>query len=215
MEHYKLVIFDWDGTLIDSIGRIVSSLQQAAISCHLPAPCDISAKGIIGLSLPEAIKQLFPARSAAQEIALIEQYKIQYRELDTTPSPLFSRSIELLQLLKSQDRKLAVATGKGREGLKRVWQDTNIGHLFDGSICSDEAKSKPHPQMLHHLLNEFSLAPSQAVMIGDSKHDLKMAANAGIDSIGVTIGVDNEQELLKHNPKVIVHSLSELEQLFS
>ncbi len=214
MEQYKLIVFDWDGTLMDSIERIVSSMQQAANECGLAVPCDQTTKAIIGLGLSEAISVLFPKRTWVQESQLITEYKRQYRELNTTPSPLFEYADTLLDALKADNRILAVATGKGREGLQRVWQETNMARYFDSSICSDEAQSKPHPQMLHCLLREFDLQPEQAVMIGDSKHDLKMAANAGVDSIGVTMGVDDKHELIKYNPKAIVHSLEELQRLF-
>lgn len=214
MEQYKLIVFDWDGTLIDSIARIVSSMQNAASICGLASSSDNDTKAIIGLSLSKAIRVLYPEISFNLEQQLIDEYKRQYRETNITPSPLLEGVHPLLTHLKNQNRSLAVATGKAREGLARVWKETNMAEFFNSSICSDEAASKPNPDMLIRLLEEFKIEPEQALMVGDSIHDLKMAANAGVDSIGVTMGVDDKRELIKYNPVTIVHSLKELQCLF-
>jgi phosphoglycolate phosphatase len=189
-------------------------MQFAALECGLEKPSNIATKGIIGLSLSEAIQVLYPRTPLKVEQQLIREYKKQYREVNVTPSPLLDDVHSLLAHLKNQGRLLAVATGKAREGLTRVWHETDMAGYFNSSICSDEAHSKPHPQMLERLLHEFNLAPEQALMVGDSKHDLKMAANAKVDSIGVTMGVDDRHELIKYNPKAIVDSLKELHELF-
>lgn len=214
MEQYKLIVFDWDGTLIDSIARIVSSMQNAASICGLARSSDNDTKAIIGLSLSKAIRVLYPEISLNLEQQLIDEYKRQYREINITPSPLFEGAHPLLTHLKKQNRSLAVATGKAREGLVKVWKETNMADFFNSSICSDEAASKPNPDMLIRLLEEFNLEPEQALMVGDSIHDLKMAANASVDSIGVTMGVNDKCELIKYNPVTIVHSLKELQCLF-
>ena len=214
MKQYKLVIFDWDGTLMDSIGRIVSSLQKAAQTLALPIPCDHSAKSIIGLSLTEAANVLFPDCSQDQHEQLAIHYKKQFRELNDTPMPLFDDTEALLKLLQSQQRLLAVATGKARAGLEHVFEESQVGHYFHDSICSDEALSKPNPSMLNMLLQRLNVKPEQALMIGDSIHDLKMAVNAGVDSIGVTLGVADRATLAQYQPKHIVDNMKELYQLF-
>ena len=213
MKNYKLVIFDWDGTLMDSVGRIVSSMQAAARTANLPIPSDLDAKQIIGLSLPKAIEILFPQRTEQQETFLLAQYKHQYIEVNTTPTPLFDNALNLLTRLKSTDKLLAVATGKGREGLQRVWKTTDTEQYFHTSRCADEAHSKPDPQMLQSLLAELNIEAEQAVMIGDTSHDLEMARRAGVDSIGITLGVHDKEVLSQYQPKAIVDSLFELETL--
>jgi len=212
MQNYQLIIFDWDGTLMDSVARIVSSLQGAARATSLEQPCFDSAKQVIGLSLPKAMQTLFPDEQHLHE-QLMGQYKHHYRELDTTPTPLFEHAHELLHGLKDAQKLLAVATGKGRSGLERVWQQSNTGHYFHASRCADESVSKPHPDMVHSLLSELSVAPEQAIMIGDTSFDLEMAQRAGVDSIGVTHGVHSNEALSQYGPKAIVDSLPELAQL--
>lgn len=213
MQHYKLVIFDWDGTLMDSVERIVSSMQSAAKTVGLPIPSNDSAKQIIGLSLTTALKELFVAITDEQIDAMLVQYKYEYLEGDITPTPLFDNALNLLMQLKQESKLLAVATGKGREGLNRVLGVSNTTDFFHTTRCAGEMPSKPDPQMLHSILAELNVAPHEAIMIGDTSHDLKMAQNAGVDSIGVTFGVHNKQVLEQYAPKAIVDSLSELHKL--
>ncbi|WDE09805.1 HAD family hydrolase [Thalassomonas haliotis] len=212
MQDYQLIIFDWDGTLMDSVARIVSSLQGAARAASLQEPGFDSAKQVIGLSLPKAMQKLFPQESHLHA-ALMGQYKHHYRELDTIPTPLFDHADELLSGLKGAQKLLAVATGKGRAGLERVWQQSNSGHYFHASRCADESESKPHPDMIHSLLSELAVKPEQALMVGDTSFDLEMAQLAGVDSVGVTHGVHPSDVLSQYQPKAIVNSLPELAQL--
>ncbi|MBA6232196.1 MULTISPECIES: HAD-IA family hydrolase [unclassified Colwellia] len=213
MHHYKLVIFDWDGTLMDSVDRIVFSMQASAIALALEPPCYQQAKQIIGLSLPKAIKTLFPSLHEAQIQQFTEQYKHQYVEVNTTPTPLFNYALELLVNLKKEKKLLAVATGKARAGLQRVWQASDTEHFFHASRCADESISKPDPDMINSLLKELHIQKHEAVMIGDTSFDLEMAQRAGVDSIGVTYGVHDDEVLSKFQPKAIVDSLAELHQL--
>jgi len=213
MNHYKLIVFDWDGTLMDSVDRIVSSMQTAARFASLSVPSNEQAKQIIGLSMPKVVETLFPQRTQAQETLLIEQYKHQYKELNTVPTPMFNNAIELLRNLRKKNKLLAVATGKGREGLARVMHETKTAHLFHASRCANDALSKPDPQMLLSLLDELKISSRETIMIGDTSHDLKMAQSANIDSIGITHGVHDESILSLYNPKAIVNSLTQLETL--
>lgn len=212
MTDYKLIIFDWDGTLMDSIARIVSAMQAAAHQCELSIPSVDSVKNIIGLSLPKALDILFPGATQAEISALLVQYKFQYVEGDNTPSPLFEHAMSLLKALKENNKLLAVATGKGREGLQRVFCESETEHFFHASRCADEARSKPDPEMLLTLLDELNILPIEAVMIGDTSYDMEMAQNAGIDRIGITLGVHDREILNQYQPKVIVDSLFELQQ---
>jgi phosphoglycolate phosphatase len=213
MQHYKLVIFDWDGTLMDSVERIVSSMQSAAKTVGLAIPSNNAAKQIIGLSLTTALKELFVSITDEQIDAMLVQYKYEYLEGDNTPTPLFENAVNLLKLLRKKNKLLAVATGKGREGLNRVLRVSETNDFFHTTRCAGEMRSKPDPQMLHSILAELNIAPHEAIMIGDTSHDLKMAQNAGVDSIGVTFGVHDKQVLERYKPKAIIDSLTELQAL--
>jgi len=213
MHEYKLVIFDWDGTLMDSVGRIVSSMQAAASFCQLDIPTVTAVKEIIGLSLPIALERLFPSGSEEQLSLMLEQYKYQYVDGDNTPTPLFDNALTLLSALKTENKLLAVATGKGRQGLQRVFSVTNTEHFFHASRCAGEALSKPDPQMVLSLLDELNVLPEHAVMIGDTSHDMAMAQAAGVDRIGITLGVHDRAVLNRYQPKAIVDSLTELQEL--
>jgi len=215
MKKYKLVIFDWDGTLMDSVDRIVSSMRAAAVTANLPVPSAEAVKGIIGLSLPEAFNILFPGCSQALAEQLKLNYKKQYIELDNTPSPLFDHAIELLEKLKNQHVVLAVATGKGRNGLERVMAESNTKSYFEASKCADESISKPSPDMILQLLSALNINAEDAVMIGDTVHDMGMAKNANVDRIGVTMGVHDHDTLAQFQPVAIVDSLLELSSLLT
>lgn len=213
MKDYKLVIFDWDGTLMDSVDRIVSSMQSAAKTVGLDVPSNHAVKQIIGLSLTTALETLFVEITPEQIDSMLVQYKYQYLEGDNTPTPLFDNALSLLTELQQKSKLLAVATGKGREGLNRVLKVSETSHFFHTTRCAGEMPSKPDPTMLNSILEELDIAPNEAIMIGDTSHDLGMAQNAEIDSIGVTFGVHDTQVLEQFNPKAIVHSLSELKTI--
>lgn len=213
MKDYKLVIFDWDGTLMDSVERIVSSMQSAAKNIGLTVPSNHEVKEIIGLSIPEALKTLFPNITDELIASMRLEYKFQYTDGDNTPSQLFENALNLLNQLKKKNKILAVATGKGREGLNHALSLSDTTHLFDTTRCAGEMPSKPSPVMLNSILEELDIAPHEAIMIGDTSHDLKMAQAAKIDSIGVTFGVHDTATLSLYQPKVMVDSLIELENI--
>jgi len=206
---YKLVIFDWDGTVMDSIARIVSSLQASARVCSVPVPTIEQAKNVIGLSLPVVMDKLFPEHKALHQ-KLIDNYKDQYINKDSTDTPLFEGVETLLKRLQSSGYQLAIATGKGRQGLDRLLSLTGLTDYFIFTQSADEAESKPTPQMLSQILTYTQLTQKDAVMIGDSKLDLEMAQAIGMDRIGVTFGVSNRDELSNYDPVAIVDSFSDL-----
>ncbi|TYK66783.1 HAD-IA family hydrolase [Colwellia echini] len=213
LANYKLVIFDWDGTLMDSIDRIVSSMQAAAKHCLLTIPSIEQVKGIIGLSFPQAFELLFPEASSPKITEVFNRYRHEYLECDSTPAPLFDNALSLLTKLNENNRLVAVATGKSRPGLERVFKATQTAHFFHASRTADEANSKPDPDMLISLLAELNINPKHAVMIGDTSYDMAMAQAAGVDSIGITLGVHDETILNNYQPVAIVNSMFELEQL--
>lgn len=210
MKSYKLVVFDWDGTVMNSIGRIVSSMQNAAQEINLGVPEQRQVENIIGLSLPKAARQLFPEASDEQISQLLASYKTEYLFDNKVSTPLFDGVIELLEGLTGQGTLIAVATGKGRKGLDRVMAETNTTHYFHATRGGDEAESKPHPEMLESLLSALNVDACDALMIGDTSFDLEMAQSANVDSIGVTFGVHPEDVLLKYNPVKIAHDVTEL-----
>jgi len=215
LQQLKLVIFDWDGTVMDSIGKIVVSLQQAAARVDMPVPPSEQAKQIIGLSLDPAFRRLFPESTQQERDELSEHYKDVYLNHDTTPTPLFADALELFTALRAHGYLLSVATGKARRGLDRMMSETNTAHFFHSSRCSDEAESKPHPDMLQQLLAHHQLEPWQAVMIGDTVHDLAMAQAINMPRIGITHGVHGPAEFAQHHPSAVVHSLAELRHLLT
>ncbi|REL35811.1 HAD family hydrolase [Thalassotalea euphylliae] len=212
MDNYKLYIFDWDGTLMDSIARIVTSIQIAAERLSLAPPSDDDAKSIIGLSLVPALQKLFPDLEAHTVNEMIAAYKAQYSTTEVA-SPLFEHVKEMLSLLRTQNKLVAVATGKARQGLNHMLDETQLHQHFDMTICADESVSKPAPDMIHQLLEKLNVKPEEAVMIGDSRHDLNMANNAGVASIGITLGADKRESLDACQPNAIVDSILELKAL--
>ncbi|AOE49794.1 HAD-IA family hydrolase [Kangiella sediminilitoris] len=203
-----LIVFDWDGTLMDSTGRIVSAMQTTARNLELPVPSDDEVRSIIGLSLGVCYEKLFPGVDDHDWIT--EEYRYQYVEGDRTPSPVFEGVVDVLTSLKDQGYYLAVATGKARYGIDRVLNESKLKQFFDRTIASDEAQGKPHPEMLHTLLKHFGLVSEQAVMVGDTSHDLKMAQNAGTHSVGVSYGAHRVELLKQHSPMAIIDDIREL-----
>lgn len=208
---YKLVIFDWDGTLMDSADKIVNCMQLAAKQCDMPIPTYEEVGHIIGISLKPAIMQLFSITDSELGDRLVQAYKEAFVSVDVTPCPLFPDVEELLSNLKTAGCTLAVATGKARRGLDRAWKQTNTGFFFSASRTADEAQSKPSPDMLLQLLDELGFEASDAVMIGDTTYDMQMAKTIGMDRIGVSYGVHAQVHLEALEPVALVHSIKELQ----
>ena len=206
---FDLVIFDWDGTLFDSVSQIVASLQWAAAQ-HGIELCAEAAKNIIGLGLPEAMQVLFP-----QQVSLQPKIQASYSEhyvANSHSQHWFAGVENLLDELASQDMLLAVATGKSRVGLDRVLAQTNSANKFVATRCASETLSKPHPMMLAQLLQHTGVPASRAVMVGDTSYDLEMARNIEMPRIGVSYGVHDAQTLTQYQPLAIVDSIEQLTQ---
>lgn len=206
----KLVIFDWDGTLFDSIDRICVCMLQAAEQAKAPQREPKDVQNIIGLSLDTAIKTIWPELEKTQLDKIAANYKAIYVKVDQVPPVAYDGVYELLGQLKAQGIKMAVATGKTRRGLDRVMSLTDTAGYFDATRCADEALSKPHPLMLEQILEELAIAPKDAIMIGDTEYDLNMANAAGMDCIGVSYGAHDEARLLACNPKRVVSNMNQL-----
>jgi phosphoglycolate phosphatase len=193
---FDLIVFDWDGTLMDSESKIVRCMQAAAVDTGIADPGSDAIRNIIGLGLNEAILALFPEQTAARRADLIEGYRRHFLELDSTDMPLFPGVTQGLTQLTQQGYLLAIATGKARRGLNRVLDDTGLRHLFVSSRCADEAFSKPHPQMLEDILDETGIDAGRALMVGDTVYDMEMARSAQVAGLAVSYGVHARERLL-------------------
>lgn len=208
---YKLLIFDWDGTLANSIGRIVESMHMASTRSGFELCSDFAVKGIIGLGLPEAIRTLYPDISETELVAFREYYADHYTALEAEPSPLFEGVVQSLQAFRAEGYHLAVATGKSRRGLDRVLKAHGWDDYFDITRAADETASKPHPLMLEQILAHCGVSPRQALMVGDASFDLMMARNAGMDSVAVSYGAQAAEALQHYEPRLTIDHFSELQ----
>ena len=206
---YELLIFDWDGTLMDSAGTIVACIQAACGDLGLPVPSREAASHIIGLGLAEAVSTLLPELPQAEHPRLVERYRHYYLARDTE-IPLFEGAPVLVEELHGRGHLLAVATGKARRGLDRAFAHTGLGTYFHASRTADETFSKPHPAMIRELLDELVMPPERALMIGDTSHDLQMARNAGIDSLAAGYGAHPAGDLAEFAPLAVCASFAEL-----
>lgn len=207
---YKLLIFDWDGTLANSIGRIVESMHAASDRSGFARCDDLAVKGIIGLGLPEAIRSLYPEIDDEALVVFRQHYADHYIVLEAEPSPLFDGVVDTLQALRSEGYHLAVATGKARRGLDRVLKSHGWDDYFDITRAADETASKPHPLMLEQILAHCNVRPEHALMVGDSSFDLQMARNAGMGSVAVSYGAQTIQALQAFEPRLSIDHFPEL-----
>ncbi|HBQ41301.1 MAG TPA: HAD family hydrolase [Halieaceae bacterium] len=205
-----IVIFDWDGTLCDSVEQIVQAMQAAAETCALPVPEAAAVRHIIGLSLVAAMPLLFPGTTAAQQEAMQAAYASSYQALDPGPARLHEGALETLEWLRSAGFELAVATGKSRRGLDRVLKGLGMETYFQSTRCADETRSKPHPMMLEEILAARGKTVHNALMVGDSAYDLDMAQRIGMASVGVTFGVHSREQLSQHQPVALIDRLEAL-----
>jgi len=210
MKNYQLLVFDWDGTLMDSERRIVTCMQLAATDAGAGIPDEAAVRNIIGLGMQEAVTALFPAADDRLAGDIIDAYRAHWLGDRIPPSTLFPGADKVIREFADAGFLLAVATGKSRRGLDKVLQETQLGKLFHMTRCADEAYSKPHPQMLEDILNELGTPPSDALVIGDTEYDMQMAGNAGVDALGVAHGVHASERLRAHGALTILNHLEEL-----
>lgn len=208
-KQFDLLVFDWDGTLMDSAAAISSSLRAACADLELPVPSEERARHIIGLGLHDALKYVLPDFPVTGYPALLERYRHHFlrQDRDTT---LFPGATEALHALRDAGFILAVATGKSRRGLNRSLEATGLTPVFHATRCADESFSKPHPGMLLWLLDELNVGAERTLMIGDTSHDMEMAAAAEVPRLGVAYGAHPRENLLRHEPVACVDTFDEL-----
>lgn len=210
-QRFTLLVFDWDGTLMDSEARIVACIEAAIDDLRLEPREVASIRNIIGLGLTEAISTLYPGSDTALHRAMTERYRYHFLTANPTASELFAGAEETVRALSEAGYLLAVATGKGRRGLDRVLEETGLGRYFHATRCADETFSKPHPQMLEELMDELGAQPGETLMIGDTEYDMQMAVNARTHALAVSYGVHEKERLLRHNPLHCLDAITELD----
>lgn len=213
MRRPRLVVFDWDGTLMDSADHIVAAVRAAATDLGWRPPAPESVREVIGLGLREAVGRALPDLHEADYERFVNRYRIRFLDPATARSVPFAGVSRLLEDLAGDGWWLAVATGKGRQGLDRALDETGLAAHFLTSRCADETRSKPHPAMLEEILDELGVFPDEAVMVGDTEFDLEMAANARVDALGVGWGAHPRDRLQRAGPLAIAPSIGELSRL--
>lgn len=208
---YELVVFDWDGTLMDSAAAIVQAISSACRDLDVEPPTEERARHVIGLGLVDALRHAVPNLPASRYAQMADRYRHHYLSEDHTLT-LFAGVRDLLDALQAAGLTLAVATGKSRRGLDRALGHSGLAPLFQATRCADESFSKPHPAMLDELMSELGVAPEATVMIGDTIHDLQMARNAGVAGVGVAYGAHPRGVLEEEMPLALVDSVLELRQ---
>jgi phosphoglycolate phosphatase len=195
---------------MDSEARIVACVEAAVEDLELASPGPEAIRNIIGLGLREAVHTLFPDAGEHLHLDIAERYRAHFFSREQAPSSLFSGAREVIQTLHQAGYLLAVATGKGRSGLNYALDTTALADYFHATRTADETFSKPHPEMLHQILDELGVTPERALMIGDTEYDLQMAANARIAALGVDYGVHDRQRLLKHGPLACLNKITDI-----
>jgi phosphoglycolate phosphatase len=204
----KLVIFDCDGTIVDSQAGIVLSMNHAFKSLHMTPPTRAATLSVVGLSLPEAFSALAPEAEYETRRELAERYKNAFRELDHDPSEtegLFPSCKDIIaELAGREDLILGIATGKSRRGVDRLIEAEGWHGIFATIQTADEHPSKPHPSMIYQAMLETGIAPTKTIMIGDTTYDVEMARAAKVGALGVTWGYHHRDELKEAGAHVII-----------
>jgi phosphoglycolate phosphatase len=208
---FDLLVFDWDGTLVDSTAHIASSLQAACADLDLPVPSRQAAQHVIGLGLHDALAYVLPDLEAKRYREVADRYRYHFLADDVTIET-FPMVDDGIASLEDEGFLLAVATGKSRVGLDRSLGEVNFGSRFVATRCGDEGRPKPHPDMLKYLMDATGVPANRTLMIGDTSHDLMLAANAGASSLAVSYGAHPADSLVEHGPLACLNSFTEVMQ---
>ncbi len=207
---YRLVVFDWDGTLMDSAASIVDCMRRSLTDLGFEVPPENVIRGTIGLGLDSVLARLCPDRSSEERLRVRERYRHYWLTGDRVPSRLFAGARPAVEALAERGHLLAVATGKGRQGLDLDLESSGLGELFLATRTVDEARSKPDPQMLLELMDELGARPAETLMVGDASYDLQMARHAGVASVGVLTGIHRREELERWGPVACLEEVGQL-----
>jgi phosphoglycolate phosphatase len=206
---FELLVFDWDGTLMDSAAAIATSLQCACRDLDFPVPSEESARYVIGLGLDDAMAHILPEVHPKHYVRVRERYRAHFLVHDARTS-LFPGAADMIGELHGAGYRLAIATGKSRRGLERALTSTGLKPYFHASRCADEALSKPHPAMLLELMDELAVPQERTLMIGDTTHDMGMAHAAGVSRLAAAYGAHAREALLPYGPLACVDDLGAL-----
>ena len=212
-KRYDLIVFDWDGTLMDSTAVIAGSIQAACRDLDLPVPGDAAARHVIGMGLEQALRHAVPDAPESMYGSLVERYRHHVLAQDKA-IPLFAGAREVVTELHEAGYQLAVATGKSRHGLDRVLQSSGLQPYFHATRTADQTFSKPHPAMLQELMDELGAMQERVLMVGDTTHDLQMAINAGVDAVGMTQGAHPVEQLRELQPLALLDDFAGLREWF-
>ena len=204
-----MIVFDWDGTLMDSTTVIATSIQSACRDLGLPVPSDEAARHVIGMGLVQALQHAVPDAPETMYEPLAERYRHYFLAQDES-IPLYAGAAETIVELHEAGHVLAVATGKSRKGLERALDSSGLRRYFQATRTADQTFSKPHPAMLLELMDELGVDAGRVLMIGDTTHDLQMAINAGVDAVGLTHGAHPEDQLRALQPLALLDDFHEL-----
>jgi len=209
-----LVVFDCDGTLVDSQANIVQALALCFDQHGLEAPCAQAARRIVGLSLVEAMRAILPDAEPDLHLVLAEEYKLAFQKLRATGGlshePLFDGTREVLETLEAQGSLLGIATGKSDRGLQLCLAEHRIERHFVTLQTADRHPSKPHPSMLHAAMTETASDPQRTAMVGDTVYDIQMAVAAGVLPVGVAWGYHDPDELRAAGAVAVIERYEEL-----
>jgi phosphoglycolate phosphatase len=206
---FELVVFDWDGTLMDSAAAIAESIQDACRDLGQPVPDDERARYVIGLGLHDALRHVAPGLDVADYPRMVERYRLHFLRRDGG-TRLFGGARELLEELRDRGYLLGVATGKSRRGLDRALAESGLAGHFDMTRCADEGHAKPHPGMLQAIIDGLATTPARTLMVGDTTHDLEMAQAAGAAALALTHGAHGREALRGGQPLALLDDLDAL-----
>lgn len=206
---YRVIVFDWDGTLIDSASTIVECIQAASRDLGLPVPTRARASHVIGLGLQDALRFAVPGLPSTETRNFVARYRAHFLAREDEMRP-FEGIEALLEGLLARGLRLAVATGKSRRGLERALDACGLRAHFVASRCADETQPKPHPAMLRELMTQLVVDAHEALMVGDTSHDLEMARDANVDAVAVSYGAHPEAALRALAPLACVDSVDAL-----
>jgi phosphoglycolate phosphatase len=212
-KRYDLIVFDWDGTVMDSTSVIAGSIQAACRDLGLNIPDDETARHVIGLGLDQALRYAVPDMPDTMRLDLVDRYRHHFMARDQA-IPLFDGARQTIAELHDAGYRLGVATGKSRAGLNRAMESSGMKNYFHATRTADQALSKPDPAMLLELMDELDVNAERTLMVGDTTHDVQMAQNAKVDVVAVGYGAHTPQQLRELKPLALVEDFAELRLWF-